>query len=323
MVEPPSTGYPGAPTTAYDIYLTMKNDGTNSYWKELLTRDATTEAKYTSTLNVGDGDIEVVSIGGWVKNNYPNVLNRYGEHAGPADNVTFEFAASVLNTLSFDGLSEILTGVRVDAKSGGEKEAPVRNTIKEVVDFEATLEFTSYFEVYHKGILVFSKILNTYERSINLTSSSSFPPENPLKEYLKESANSSSPTYIDTWKFVPENQEGVCAPIKYTPERRTVEKGSRDEYSKKYGGELETSNSVFFNISMFPTGDVTQQFTSDSNISKLTPPKTMIAIDPTSGGCAVVNDVCKILISPEGEVTEIQSVTGIPDNFLKSWCAST
>lgn len=323
MVDPPRTGYPGAPTTAYDIYLTMKSDGSSGWWKELLTRDATTEVKYTSTLNVGDGDIEVVSIDGWVKNNYPSVLSSYGEHAGPADTVTFEFAASVLNTLSFDGLTEILTGVRVDARSGGEKEAPVRRIHDDVVYFDATLGFTSYFEVYHRGILVFSRILDTYEQLISLTSSSSIPPYNPKPEYLKELTRSKSPTYIDTWKYSVEFQEGVCAPVKFTPERRTIKIGERGQSLGKYEGELKTSDTVFLNISMFPTSDVTQQFTSDPNISKLAPPKTMIAIDPTSGGCAVVNDVCKILISPEGKVTEIQSVTGIPDNSLKSWCTST
>lgn len=323
MPSAPNTGYPGAPTTVKDIFDTMKDDGSGGWWRDFISLDATTEAKYTSILSVGDGAIEVVSIDGWVKNNHPGVLNRYGEHAGPADTVTFKVAASVLNTLSFDGLTEILTGIRVDAGSGGEKEAPVRLEHDGTVYFDTILEFTSYFEVYHKGILVFSRILDTYERPISMTSSSSFAPLNPSREYLKESTRSKTPAYIETWHFLSDIQGGVCPVFKYTPERRTIQAGELEHTSSRYEGEFQTSGRTLLNISMFSTEDVTDQFTNDPNISKLAPPNTMIAIDPTSGGCAVVNDICKILISPGGKVTEIQDVTGIPDNFLKPWCAST
>ena len=56
--------------------------------------------------------------------------------------------------------------------------------------------------------------------------------------------------------------------------------------------------------------------------STLARPGVSFAVDPTSGGCAVISSVVNILVSPDGSVSPLADVTQLPDSSLDFWCAS-
>ena len=111
-----------------------------------------------------------------------------------------------------------------------------------------------------------------------------------------------------------------------TPQRKTQNIGGGGRFIRDiHHAEIDPSKNEFSILSMAygSNGDIAGQFASASQATDYLPPKTMVAVDPISGSCAVVNDVCKILIDPEGNVTSIRDVTGLPDESLKRWCTST
>lgn len=56
--------------------------------------------------------------------------------------------------------------------------------------------------------------------------------------------------------------------------------------------------------------------------NRLKRPSVRFAVDPKSGGCAVISPAVNLLVSPGGDVTQLSDVTGVPDNRLDNWCAS-
>lgn len=304
----------------------------NSSWADRALQTTSSEIEYEAVLNVGGKEIDLAKIKGTVSSVADPATEDYksrDDYRKPST-IHAELSASVLCVLGFDKLSETIFGVRIIAESGGEKEinVPYSATSNGRTYFSMPMTFDEYFVVYSKGALVFECHLGDSVKLMNLsafanTSEGNIPNEKIVRD---EYSNDVYPQYYYTeWGTERETIPGSCPIYKNTPKESVKSwNGSGAFLRDIYHAELDPSGTEFFRLSMaYGNGDIAGQLASASQAIDYLPPKTMVAVDPISGSCAIVNDVCKILIDPAGNVTPIRDVTGLPDELLKGWCTST
>ena len=336
-VERGTTNRAGTPSPS-DIILNEWGAG-NVHWSDMFTQNTSSEIEYEAILNVGGKEIDLAKIKGtasYVTELY-NIVHSDDQGGKRGDlrkprTIHVELSASVLCVLGFDKLSETIFGVRVIAESGGEKEinVPYWATSDGRTSFSMPMTFKEYFVVYSKGALVFEHHLGDSVKQMNFSafadiSDGGYIP-NEERVWVERSNDVYQPLYYSGWKVEEEiiRYDDRCLLRKYTP-KEILTFGQVGPFRRNiYHAELDPSGTGFFRISMaYGYGDIAGQFASASRATDYLPPKTMVAIDPISGSCAIVNDVCKILIDPAGNVTPIRDVTGLPDELLKRWCTST
>ena len=329
-------GDPGnrfAGTSPADIILNEWGVSSRVPWAERYIQTTSSEIEYEAILNVGGKEIDLAKIKGtssYVADLHKENYGSRNDYSKPST-IHVELSASVLCVLGFDKLSETIFGVRVIAESGGEKEikVPYSATSNDRTAFSIHMAFKEYFVVYTKGALVFEHHL---EDSVKLMQFSAFAkiwdghiPEDKIVR--DEFSNDVYAQYYYTWWGAEREDisDGGCTKYKYTPKENTEQWGGGRFIRDIHHAEIDPSKNEFSILSMASgsNGDIAGQFASASQATDYLPSKTMVAVDPISGSCAVVNDVCKILIDPEGNVTPIRDVTGLPDESLKRWCTST
>ncbi|MDD3019285.1 MAG: hypothetical protein PHE74_13120 [Comamonas sp.] len=335
-----TTGNPGGKflaTFPSSIILNEWGKG-NLNWAEQFLQTVSSEIEYEAVLNVGGKEIDLAKIKGATSSATDWAT---GEESGGGGRDGFlkpntihaELSASVLCVLGFDKLSETIFGVRVIAESGGEKEISIsyRDTTNGRTYFSMPMTFDEYFVVYSKGALVFERHLEGSVKLMDFSAFSAFP--NNVKDSIPkekivrdEYSNDVYPQYYFTeWSADLETTSGTCPTYIYTPKESVKSwEGSQALLKNIHHAELDPSGDEFSRLSMaYGSSDIAKQLASASQATDYLPPRTMVAVDPISGSCAIVNDVCKILIDPAGNVTHIRDVTGLPDELLKGWCTST
>lgn len=213
--------------------------------------------------------------------------------------------AEVLSVLHFEEKSETLVAikVRMTPVTGKSFNFTYYNFYANIYSFYVTMKFQLSFVVYAKGVKVF---------------------EEELTEFVEPFGMRVRHPNADIRGAVPfEILESWTNTATVTDGDKPGSINQHNRYSQDFNGSVREYKSTITNdyAFLFVGADPTESIIDSARINEHRP-KTMVAVDPISGGCAVVNNICKILIDPKGGVTQIRDVTKLPDSLLNEWCAS-
>lgn len=274
-----------------------------TYEFELTNRELqlSTEIKntYKGTANIGGNLIEIANIEA-VCTLQPSDMGDIFVGA----NVD-EMQAEVLSVIYFEEKSETLVAIniRMTQVTGKGYEFKIYDFYGNIYSFYVTMKFQLSFVVYAKGTKVFEEELAEFIGPLGMKVRA---PDVDIRAPVPY-------VILDSWSNTTTVTDG--------DKPGTI--NSYNRYSQTYSGNVKEYKAIIMKdyAFLFHGADPTERIINSAQIDKHRP-KTMIAVDPISGGCAVVNNICKILIDPKGGVTQIRDVTKLPDSLLNEWCAS-